>query len=77
MARVCKSLKAPDQGYPHREHRSAKHRKPISRVDRRKKAILEDRIQRDRDKHIQEDVDLYCSEMEHLRKQWKFQEKLL
>lgn len=27
MARVCKSLPHPEQGYPHREHRSSKGRK--------------------------------------------------
>ena len=77
MARVCKSLKAPEQGYPHREHRSAKHRKPISRIDRRKKVIFENRIQREKDKHIQEEVEQYCSEMEFLRRQWNFKEKVL
>ena len=76
MARVCKSLKAPDQGYPHRDHRSAKHRKPISRTDRLKKAILERKIQRDKDKHTQEDVDLYCEEMEFVRGRWAFEEKI-
>ena len=77
MARICKSLKAPEQGYPHREHRSAKHRKPISRTDRRKKAMFEEKIRRDRERYIEDEVDQYCAEMEHLRRQWTFQEKIL
>jgi hypothetical protein len=34
MARVCKSLNNIEQGYPHRDHRSKRGRKPTLRYDR-------------------------------------------
>lgn len=37
MARVSKSLAAPEQGYPHREHRSKKGRKENHFIDRKRR----------------------------------------
>ncbi len=37
MARVAKSLTPPEHGYPHREHRSAKGRSPLSHPIAKKK----------------------------------------
>lgn len=77
MARICKSLKAPDQGYRHRDHRSAKHRKPMTRTERRQRAFMQQRLERKKEKHfnIQQEVEIYCSSMDFIRRNWRFQDK--
>jgi hypothetical protein len=37
MARIAKSLVPPEQGYPHRDHRSAKGRNPLNHPIQKKK----------------------------------------
>lgn len=47
MARVAKSLTPPEQGYPHREHRSAKGRSPLqNRINRKKRNRRKKRMER-------------------------------
>lgn len=43
MVRVAKSLQAPDQGYPHRDHRTPK-RHRLSRVQRLKNKRYKEKI---------------------------------
>lgn len=56
MARVQKSLKAPEQGYPHREHRSKNGRKNVSpfdkKVRRKLKRLKEQRKVREGDPYV-------------------------
>lgn len=64
MVRVCKSLVPPEQGYPHRDHRSRKASIRNYRFSKRIKKKKEENIE----------AELYDQQMQAEREQWEGEE---
>lgn len=60
MVRVAKSLLAPDQGFPHRDHRSTKNRRPNYKFSKHIKV----------EKTQNREAELYDQEMQSVREEW-------
>lgn len=72
MARQCKSLKAPEQGYPHRDHRSKKNRVPIRQIiDRRKHIAFKTKAMIAEQEAQMHEAELYDQEMFYERLKWR------
>lgn len=72
MARIAKSLKAPEQGYRHRDHRSPKGRtKKASRTVKRKSFAFKTRKMIEQEIAKMTDAELYDIQMTPIRNRWR------
>lgn len=72
MARIAKSLKAPEQGYRHRDHRSQKGRtKKGSRIHRKKTFVFKTKKEIEAEIARMSEADLYDLQMIPVRNRWR------
>lgn len=72
MARIAKSLKAPEQGYRHRDHRSSKGRtKKASRTMKRKNFAFKTKKMIEEEIAKMTEADLYDIQMQPIRNRWR------
>jgi hypothetical protein len=66
MARISKSLGIPQDGFPHRDHRSKKNRNVQSKLVKKRIIEFEMKIE----------AEVYDMEMRKLREQWREEENI-
>lgn len=72
MARVTKSLQAPEQGYRHRDHRSAKGRsQKQSRTHRKISVAFKTKKQIEAELSKLKEADIYDMQMTPIRNRWR------
>lgn len=68
MARVQKSLPAPEYGYPHREHRSKRGRTPWVKYKRHHRKVKQERIEKAKKRDERKDLSTLPSPTETPKK---------